>query len=322
MDFVLSFRNPRDRQKHLSELPITVHEAYHKLINRMSEADTILAFKILAWVFYAKRPLHMEELREAICVEEGDKDLQVESLTPSEEILECCQGLIVCKHEEEDSDESDCGSYSDSSSGNDYSDSESGYSDVTEESSTEDDDDWTDDESSELSEAASSEVYSDLSGELSGGIVRFTHQTVKEFLEKEFLGKDPLRRLANQVEITRTCLRYLTFDEFARGPGREKDALRARMTKYKFGRYAAVYWGDHAREAGQEVADVQQDIWKLLVSDNMRESMFEITWNSRRSIERAKAMTMLHILAYKGLADMCRVILNGTLSSVMYLLRR
>jgi hypothetical protein len=134
---------------------------------------------------------------------------------------------------------------------------------------------------------------------------------------KDFLRNNHKKCILEPIEITRTCLRYLTFAEFAR-PCQDKDTIRARLEKYKFSRYAADYWGDHAKEAGEDTFDIQQSIWKLLISEGTRNSMLEIAWNSSTTVTRAKTKTLLHILSSRGLVTMCGLLLEGNLPNTVY----
>ena len=56
--------------------------------------DRRLAFKILTWIYYAKCRLGFNQLREALSVEDGDASLPTD-LISREDIIECCQGLVV-----------------------------------------------------------------------------------------------------------------------------------------------------------------------------------------------------------------------------------
>ena len=42
-------------------LPTTVHDAYRRLLDRTNDKEDV--FKILSWIYHAKRPLTMDELR-------------------------------------------------------------------------------------------------------------------------------------------------------------------------------------------------------------------------------------------------------------------
>ena len=60
-------------EKALKTLPADQIEAYKDIITRIRAAGdhtSVTAIRTLTWIFHAARPLHMDELREALCVEE------------------------------------------------------------------------------------------------------------------------------------------------------------------------------------------------------------------------------------------------------------
>lgn len=64
-------------------------------IKTLSQDSREIAMLALAWIFHSKRPFTMNELRSAIAVEDGDRNLEFEDLTPGDEILELCGSFIV-----------------------------------------------------------------------------------------------------------------------------------------------------------------------------------------------------------------------------------
>src|ERR1700738_3051885 len=99
LDHILSPREPRKRLEAISTVPKDMFAAYNGVMQRIENSgDTELALKILSWLFRARRPLHMEELREALVLQLGDEDLNHEFMIPPAEIVECCKSLLV--HEE------------------------------------------------------------------------------------------------------------------------------------------------------------------------------------------------------------------------------
>jgi ankyrin repeat protein len=80
----------------LDTLPTDLPNAYNEILDRIrkdGEAEQ-LVLKILSWLFYAKRPLKMDELQEALVVELGDTRLQREYFLEGAFIVEECKGLI------------------------------------------------------------------------------------------------------------------------------------------------------------------------------------------------------------------------------------
>jgi len=78
----------------LGSLPTSVHNAYRRLLDRTIE-DKEYVFKILGWIYHARRPLRMNELREAIVVEPDHKTLNLDFLPSPGRLLQCCEGLVV-----------------------------------------------------------------------------------------------------------------------------------------------------------------------------------------------------------------------------------
>jgi len=80
--------------QNLGTLPTSVHDAYRRLLDRTT-VDREYVFKILSWIYHARRPLRMDELREAIVVEPEDTTLNREFLPSPDMVIECCEGLVV-----------------------------------------------------------------------------------------------------------------------------------------------------------------------------------------------------------------------------------
>ena len=73
-------------------LPTFVNDAYRRLLDRALDQEFVL--KVLSWIYHARRPLRMGELREAVNVEIGDKVLN-RNLTSADALIESCQGLVI-----------------------------------------------------------------------------------------------------------------------------------------------------------------------------------------------------------------------------------
>ncbi|KIN03121.1 hypothetical protein OIDMADRAFT_18537, partial [Oidiodendron maius Zn] len=73
-------------------------------------------------------------------------------------------------------------------------------------------------------------------------IIRLCHFSAQEYLEHVRDQRFP----EAQVEITRSCLVYLSLEPFASGPCLETK-LRDRILEYPFVVYAAEFWLLHAK---------------------------------------------------------------------------
>lgn len=70
------------------------------------------------------------------------------------------------------------------------------------------------------------------------------HYTAQEYLERRSVDFFP----GAQTEIARTCLTYISFDEFSQGPSPNDDAFHDRMEACPLLQYASRYWVHHARD--------------------------------------------------------------------------
>lgn len=132
-----------------------------------------------------------------------------------------------------------------------------------------------------------------------GGVVRFCHATVEEWLPKSMWWKN----LPSRVSIAKTCINYLglaVFDE----PCISEDSLHERLRRFKFARYAAEYWGQHTQGVEMEVKD---EVFKTFQSQRKRGSITQIEEHRRPWIlfRNSSRMSLLHILGENGLSFIC-----------------
>lgn len=82
--------------KALETVPRTISAAYDDVLTRIEQnGDIELVLKILSWLYYAREPLSMGALCEALVVEEGDTDLQRTYMLKPHDIVECCKSLVT-----------------------------------------------------------------------------------------------------------------------------------------------------------------------------------------------------------------------------------
>ncbi|KAJ7440444.1 ankyrin repeat-containing domain protein [Mycena latifolia] len=82
----------------LQHLPKDLSHTYDEAINRIknqNEDDRRFALQALTWVAYAKRPLSVAELREALAIEPGTTTLDANNLMDINIVLSVCAGLII-----------------------------------------------------------------------------------------------------------------------------------------------------------------------------------------------------------------------------------
>lgn len=81
-------------------------------------------------------------------------------------------------------------------------------------------------------------------------VVRLVHYTTQEYFERSSWFPDA------HLDITEACVSYLSFDTFGAGACRTEVDLNWRLEKFPLYKYAAVYWGHHAREASLSPYDL------------------------------------------------------------------
>jgi ankyrin repeat domain-containing protein 50 len=70
-----------------------------KRIKRQSESRSKLAMRVLMWISHARRPLQLEELRQALAVLPGQANLDSENCPSQKSMVDTCVGLVTISHE-------------------------------------------------------------------------------------------------------------------------------------------------------------------------------------------------------------------------------
>ena len=84
--------------------------------------------------------------------------------------------------------------------------------------------------------------------EKEGGFLTLVHYTFQQYLEHKAQSLFP----DAQVEILRTCLTYLSFDEFEQGPCHWERDFMVRLKRWPLLRYAVPEWGRLARQGAEQ----------------------------------------------------------------------
>ena len=140
-------------------------------------------------------------------------------------------------------------------------------------------------------------------------IVRLIHQTAQDFFGTRASEYFP----DAHTRLTRTCLTYLSFDEFSKGPCdtsfvpeepiRTGKNMCTRLERNPFMYYAACYWGHHARGEATERA-LEREILDLLSTPGTLAStvqmQYAIKWpDTERSLGSSKHMPIHVVLSFK-----------------------
>jgi hypothetical protein len=93
--YVLETRDAKQRRYRLRSLPATPENVYREILeDRLTEAERMFAKQILSWVFYARRPLKILELQEALAIDPSEPELII---SDAEDIVRSCGSLV--KHD-------------------------------------------------------------------------------------------------------------------------------------------------------------------------------------------------------------------------------
>src|SRR5271170_163859 len=79
-------------KKALETMPMTLDDAFRRILERVESQDPMsatTALRTLTWVYYARRPLTIAELGEALVVEEGDPNRREDAIIESISIIDC-----------------------------------------------------------------------------------------------------------------------------------------------------------------------------------------------------------------------------------------
>lgn len=93
--YVLDQFEPIQMKEALDSLPTNFEEAYGRALQPMTEGQKRAAFRVMSWIFHARRPLLMRELREALVIHEEKKELDEDSIQGPSEIIGECASLVV-----------------------------------------------------------------------------------------------------------------------------------------------------------------------------------------------------------------------------------
>jgi ankyrin repeat protein len=130
-------------------------------------------------------------------------------------------------------------------------------------------------------------------------VIRLVHYTTQEYFARVRKERFP----DGHFEIASTCIAYLSFDAFSEGPCPSGDAIDSRFEKHSLLLYAAVYWGDHARESPEQ--KFAESILSFLGEEHRVSSLVQATHvagnRSHKSIP--KHLSAVHVAAAYGLGE-------------------
>ncbi|KAF7891829.1 hypothetical protein EAF00_008131 [Botryotinia globosa] len=105
MDYLCECSTDRNRREALRELPPDLPKSYQRIldrVNRSSKENQTLVRHTLLWVVYAKKPLTITQLLQALAVRSGDETFEKENMTTLDELLNWCSSLIRQKSQSDE----------------------------------------------------------------------------------------------------------------------------------------------------------------------------------------------------------------------------
>jgi len=95
--YILGEKDKNDMREAMKELPSTLDDAYEhifQMIEKQTPRSVLTAKRTLSWCYYSRRPLHVDELGQALVVEYDDRDLRSEGKSVTT-IVDCCLSFVT-----------------------------------------------------------------------------------------------------------------------------------------------------------------------------------------------------------------------------------
>ncbi|KAF8248484.1 hypothetical protein K440DRAFT_660797 [Wilcoxina mikolae CBS 423.85] len=102
IDHILRQPTPKKKRQALYTIPKDLNATYEMAVERilrLEDAQRQLALDTLTWIVFALRPLRFSELQVFVAIEDGDSELDPESLAELSTIVDICASLIVLEEE-------------------------------------------------------------------------------------------------------------------------------------------------------------------------------------------------------------------------------
>ena len=141
------------------------------------------------------------------------------------------------------------------------------------------------------------------------GRVALVHYTAGEYFQQHAEDWFPNGRM----EVARTCLTYISLDDFEEGPCLDDNMFEKRLRAYPLLSYAAHFWGYHIR--GDLEMDLRSIIFRFLSHDSKVMSSVQALQTTRSSFpnwsqEYTESIQGLWVAATFGLCNVCAVLLR------------
>jgi ankyrin repeat protein len=137
-------------------------------------------------------------------------------------------------------------------------------------------------------------------------VIRLVHHTAQEYFEQILATRFPRA----QINITSTCLTYLSFDALDAKGGRANE-LKDLLEHYPLAEYAVQFWGEHAR-GGPELS-LEESITTFLKNGSKAAVWYRISRYLRQGYDNPSShATGLHIASGFGLSRIVRSLISAS----------
>ncbi|TAQ88653.1 hypothetical protein B7494_g3004 [Chlorociboria aeruginascens] len=142
-------------------------------------------------------------------------------------------------------------------------------------------------------------------------IIRLVHYTAQEYFERTRGQWFP----DAEIEITKTCITYLSFTAFQNGFCETDDEFEERLQLHPLYDYVSKNWGHHARKASTSCDEVIRFLRNQAQVEASSQGLMALNkWSGHTgySQEIPKQITGLHLAAYFGIDDTISVITSNS----------
>ncbi|KAI1451655.1 hypothetical protein F4805DRAFT_82906 [Annulohypoxylon moriforme] len=140
--------------------------------------------------------------------------------------------------------------------------------------------------------------------EKENNVIRLVHYTTQEYFDQKQAQWFPEAHLA----ITKVCIAYLSFEDFASGPCKTEEELKQRLELAPFYTYAARYWGHHT-----ELVPTHQHQEALSIILSFLQKAAHVEASSQALPDQnseLRGVIGVHLAAYFGLSETLERLIN------------
>ncbi|KAI0205600.1 hypothetical protein F4808DRAFT_409655 [Astrocystis sublimbata] len=137
-------------------------------------------------------------------------------------------------------------------------------------------------------------------------VIRLVHYTTQEYFDRTGASCFPNA----QLQITQTCLTYLSFETFESGPCPSESKYQQRVSTFPLYEYASRYWGKHACLASDDQSYCITFLNETSKVAACAQSLFKPIYIDERSGRHERDVNGLHLTAFFGLLELIKSLIE------------